>query len=297
MILTGTASQNKIIMRIINTHAHLIEIGKVLQGSGQQYLAMLKDIPTFSDVEQVTAMLSVENLLRQMDEAGVDQTVLFAMIGPILYSSNEFVAGICRQYPGRFMGFASVDAGNPEAPSMLEEAVSKLGLKGLKLHPPLQNFFPNDRALWPLYKKARDLRIPVVFHIGTTPFGNLVKLSQAYPILLDEVANDFPDLTIVLTHLGTLWHNESFMIAEKHPNVYIDTAAYPYEISELLNEKLIRRVGAGKFIFGTDFPMPYEGKMHHIGDFVSCINALNISHELKEMIFHGNFEAMMKSKV
>ncbi len=283
-------------MKIINTHAHLIEIEKVLQGNGQQILSLLKNIPTFSDVDQVADMLSVDNLLHQMNDAGIEQTVLFAMYGPILYSSNEFVAGICRQYPGRFIGFASVDVHEPEAPAILEKAIAGLGLKGLKLHPPLQNFYPNDKALWPLYKKALDLHIPVVFHIGTTPFGNMVKLSQAYPVLLDEVANDFPDLTIILTHLGTLWHNESFMVTEKHPNVYIDTAAYPYEIRELLNENLIRRVGENKFIFGTDFPMPYEGKLHRMGDFVDCIESLNISGELKELIFHGNFENLMKIK-
>src|SRR4030042_4041227 len=167
MILIKTAFQNKATMKIINTHAHLIEIEKVLQDDGQKYLSFLRDIPTFSAIEQVTAMLSVENLLHQMNEAGVEQTVLFAMYGPILYSSNEFVAGICRKYPGQFIGYASVDITNPEAPAILEEAVVKLGLRGLKLHPPLQNFYPNNKALWPLYKKAKNLNIPVVFHVGT----------------------------------------------------------------------------------------------------------------------------------
>jgi hypothetical protein len=282
-------------MKIINAHAHLIEIEKVMSGDGMKYLGFLKEIPTFRAAEQVTAMVSADNLLQQMDEAGVSQTVLFAMYAPILYSSNEFVARMCRQYPGRFIGFSSVDVKNPDAPAMLEEAVLRLGLKGLKLHPPLQDFYPNDRKMWPIYKKAAELNIPVVFHVGTTPFGSLVKLSQADPMLLDEVANDFPELVIILTHLGTLWHNESFMVTEKHPNVYIDTAAYPYEIKEMLNENLICRVGENKFIFGTDFPMPYQGKLHRILDFVTCIRDLPISEELKERIFCGNFEHLMQS--
>lgn len=282
-------------MKIINTHAHLIEIDKVLANDGQKYLKFLKDIPTFEAVEQVTAMLSAENLVKQMDDAGVNHTVLFALQCPILYSSNEFVAGICKKFPGRFTGFASVDMNNPDAPDKLEDAVKRQGMKGLKLHPPLQNFFPNDKKCRPVYKKACELNIPVVFHIGTTPFGSLVKLSQAYPVLIDDVANEFPELNIILTHLGTLWHNEAFMVTEKHPNVYIDTAAYPYEISELLTENLIRRVGENKFVFGTDFPMPYEGKMHCLSDFVGCIQALPFSSELKERIFSGNFEALMKT--
>ena len=282
-------------MKIINTHVHLIEIDKVMKDNGMQYISFLKEIPTFITVEQVAKMISVDYLLSQMDEAGVTQSVLYAMYAPILYSSNEFVASICRQYPGRFAGFASVDIKNSDSPAILEEAIKKLGLKGLKLHPPLQDFFPDDKRLWPLYKKADELNIPVVFHVGSTPFGNLVKLRQAYPVLIDDVANDFPDLTIILTHLGTLWHNESFMVTEKHPNVYIDTAAYPYEIKEILNENLIRRVGENKFVFGTDFPMPYEGKLHQMKDFVDSINNLNISAELKERIFHVNFEKLMKA--
>jgi predicted TIM-barrel fold metal-dependent hydrolase len=280
-------------MRIINAHTHLIDTSEVFSADNSYYLEYLKGIPTFSDVDEVSKMLSTDNLLKQMDEAGIEKSVLFAVDAPLLTASNEFVAGIIANYPNRFIGFASVNPNMNNACEVLENAVQKLGLKGLKLHPPLQNFYPNDTKVWPVYELAQEMCIPVVFHVGSTPFGNLVKLKQADPILIDEVANDFPSLKIILTHLGTLWHNESFMITEKHPNVYIDTAAYPYEISEILTEKLIMRVGEDKFIFGTDFPMPYEGKMHLLKDFVNCIESLSISKELKERIFALNFEALM----
>ncbi|MBN2610775.1 MAG: amidohydrolase [Bacteroidales bacterium] len=280
-------------MKIINTHAHVIETGKAFAQEGNDYLKYIRGITAFEQADKVLDMLSAENLLRQMDEAGIEQSVVFAMYAPLLFASNEFVAELCQKYHGRFTGFASVDIKAPDAAGMLEHAVKNLGLKGLKLHPPLQNFFPNDRKLWPLYQKAHDLNIPVVFHVGTTPFGSLVKLSQANPILIDDVANDFPGLKIILTHLGTLWHNESFMVVEKHPNLYIDTAAYPYEISDLLTLNLVKRVGEDKFIFGTDFPMPYEGKMHRLADFTEIFGRLQIPDYLKEKIFSGNFLKMM----
>ena len=280
-------------MRIINTHAHIIQTDQVFQGEGQIYLKYLKDIPTFEKADEVIEMLSVETFLAQMDEAGIEKSVIFAMYAPLLYASNEFVSDLCKKYPERLIGFASVDIHSDNSVELLSYAISSLGLKGLKLHPPLQNFYPNDKKLWPLYAKASELNIPVVFHVGTTPFGSLVKLSQASPILIDDIANDFPDLKIILTHLGTLWHNESFMVVEKHPNLYIDTAAYPYEIKELLTENLIKRVGENKFIFGTDFPMPYEGRMHHLQDFTEVISQLNISEELKEKIFSRNFMELM----
>jgi hypothetical protein len=109
---------------------------------------------------------------------------------------------------------------------------------------------------------------------------------------LDDVAVAFPKLKIVLTHLGTLWHNESFMVAEKNPNVYIDTTAYPYEIKALLTKELIERVGPTKFIFGTDFPMPYEGHVHRMKDYVDCIGSLDLSQETKENILYRNFQRL-----
>ena len=238
-------------------------------------------------------LVSVETVLAQMQEAGIEKSVLFACYAPIIYSSNEFVAGVCKKFPDKFMGFASVAPKAKDAPYVLEHAVKELGLLGLKLHPPLQDFFPHDKKMWPLYEKAQALGIPVVFHAGTTPFGCLVKLSQANPILIDEVALQFPELKIILTHLGTLWHNEAFMVAEKNPNVYLDVAAYPYEIKNLLTEDLVRRVGEDKFIFGTDFPMPYEGKTHRMLDYIDCIISLELSPQIKEKIFYKNFEAMM----
>lgn len=280
-------------MKIISSHNHLIDTSIVLAQENLHHLDYLKGISSFVDIDEVTKMLSKENLLAQMDEAGIEQAVLFAMDAPILTSGNEFVADICKEHKGKFMGFASVNPLKENAVDILAEAIEKFGLKGLKLHPPLQNFYPNDKKIWPVYQLASDLKIPVVFHVGTTPFGSLVKLNQADPILIDDIANDFPNLKIVLTHLGTLWHNESFMIVEKHPKVYIDTAAYPYEITDLLKEKTIMRIGEEKIIFGTDFPMPYEGKMHRLKDFVDCIMDLKISHELKEMILSANFEKMM----
>lgn len=280
-------------MRIINTHTHLIDTSVVFADDQIHYLDYLKGIPTFSDLDDVVAMLSLDNLLAQMDEAKVEKSVLFAMDGPLLSAGNQFVADVCSKMPERFYGFASVDPNKENAKEKLSDAIENMNLKGLKLHPPLQNFYPNDKKVWPIYALASELGIPVVFHVGTTPFGSLVKLKQADPILIDDIANDFPKLKIILTHLGTLWHHESFMITEKHPNVYIDTASYPYEIGEILTENLIMRVGEEKFIFGTDFPMPYEGKMHRIKDFVECIMKLKISMELKERIFSGNFEAIM----
>jgi predicted TIM-barrel fold metal-dependent hydrolase len=279
-------------MKIINAHAHLIELEMVLQDQAK-YLGLLQSIPSFTHIEETMRLLSVDAVLQQMQEAGIDKSILFACYAPILYASNDFVAKICKKFPDKLIGFASVNPKEKNAPQALENAINNLGLRGLKLHPPLQDFYPNSKEMWPIYEKAQALHIPVVFHVGSTPFGSLVKLSQADPLLIDEVAIAFPKLNIILTHLGTLWHNETFMVVEKNPNVYLDTAAYPYEIKELLTCNMVERIGEKKLIFGTDFPMPYEKKVHQMKDHVEAIRSLEISDEVKENIFHKNLERIL----
>ncbi len=282
-------------MAIINAHVHLIDLQTVLAESGAGFIDYLKQIPAFADAERVLPTLSEDELLRQMDEAGIERSILFALYCPVLKASNEFVRDACQRHPDRFWGYASVDPHDERAPEVLEAAITQYGLKGLKLHPPLQNIYPNDRKLWPLYQKAEDLGIPVVLHVGCTPFGHLVRLDQAQPILVDEVAIAFPRLKIVLPHLGTLWHQESFMLVEKHPNVYVDMAAYPYELRELVNAKIVERIGAHKWLFGTDFPMPYEGQTHRMADFVEVVEALPLTAEVKQGMFSNNLIRLLAS--
>jgi hypothetical protein len=280
-------------MDIINTHIHLIEIDKVMQEK-EKYLTFLESIASFKRIQETIPLLSLETVLGQMDEAGISEGVLFACDAPVLYASNEFVAETCRKCSDRLCGFASVNPKRKDAASVLRDAVQNLGLKGLKLHPPLQDFYPNDPEVWPVYQEAVALNIPVVFHVGSTPFGSMVKLSQADPMLLDEVAIAFPAMKIILTHLGTMWHNEAFMVVEKNPNVFIDTAAYPYEIPQLLTPQLVERIGENKIIFGTDFPMPYEGRVHRMKDYVDAIDDLALSADIKGKIFSANFEHLFR---
>ena len=278
-------------MDIINAHVHMIELEE----------SRKTDIPTgisvLQNIDKVLPLLLPETLLSQMDEAGIVKSVLYAVEAPIIYASNEYVHSLCNMFPDRLIGFASVNPKDANAPAVLEAAVRNLGMKGLKLHPPLQNFFSNDEKIYPVYEKAIELNIPVVFHVGTTPFGSLCRLAQASPLLIDDVAVCFPKLRIMLTHLGTLWHNEAFMVVEKNPNVFIDTAAYITEIKQILTPDIIVRIGADKIIFGTDYPMPYPGRVHRMKDFVDCIFGLGLSEPILQGIFKENFDRFLCGNV
>lgn len=256
----------------------------------------IENVSVLSDIELTLPLLASQALLDQMETADIDKTVIYAVEAPIVYASNEYVSALCNEFPDKLIGFASVDPLASNASETLKEAVNTLGLKGLKLHPPLQNFFPNDERVFPVYETASNLNIPVVFHVGTTPFGAMCRLSQADPLLIDDVAVAFPDLRIMLTHLGTLWHHGAFMVVEKNPNVFIDTAAYLYEIPKILTNDLIGRIGAEKIIFGTDYPMPFAKQIHNMKAFVDCINGLDIGTETKDRIFHRNFELLLEGR-
>lgn len=281
-------------MEIINAHVHLIELEKMLQTQGETSLP--RSISVLKHIESALPMLRPDTLIQQMDEAKVARSILYAVEAPIVYSSNEYVAGLCEAYPDRFIGFASVHPLKEDACRTLEQAVSELGLVGLKLHPPLQQFAPDDERVFPVYETAARLDIPVVFHVGTTPFGSLCRLAHANPLLVDEVAVRYPQLRIMLTHLGTLWHNEAFMVVEKNPNVFIDTAAYIDEIRTILTPDIVRRIGADKIIFGTDYPMPYADKPHHMKEFVDCVAALPLKQDEIGGILHGNVEVLLHGR-
>jgi predicted TIM-barrel fold metal-dependent hydrolase len=110
------------------------------------------------------------------------------------------------------------------------------------------------------------------------------------------VAVAFPALRILLTHLGTLWHHEAFMVVEKNPNVFIDTAAYVYEIRELLTLETVQRVGPDRFVFGTDYPMPYVGHVHCMKDFVEAVEGLDLPPAMREAMFCQNVQHLLTGR-
>jgi len=157
--------------------------------------------------------------------------------------------------------FCSVDPlGGRDAVAKLRDLLSA-GAKGVKFHPSLQAFSPNDTAFYPLYEVAADAGVPVVFHTGQTgigaglPGGRGIKLRYSDPTLLDDVAADFPSLTIVLAHPSVPWQDAAISIATHKANVYIDLSGwspkyFPPQLVRAANGLLKRKV-----LFGSDFPV------------------------------------------
>ncbi|HET9781106.1 MAG TPA: amidohydrolase family protein [Candidatus Dormibacteraeota bacterium] len=173
---------------------------------------------------------------------------------------NELVAGAVRDHPKTFVGFGSVDPLKGERAVEELDRIAELGLKGVKLHPSLQAFAPNEERFWPLYERCEDLGLAVLFHTGTSgigagqPGGQGIRIDLARPILLDAPAAAFPDLKIIAAHFGYPWHLELLAMALHKTNIYIDISGsapryMPPEVVRDLKGRL-----QDQFLFGSDYP-------------------------------------------
>jgi predicted TIM-barrel fold metal-dependent hydrolase len=169
---------------------------------------------------------------------------------------NDFVADYVKQHPGRAIGFACVDPNDPKAPDELERAIKKLGLRGLKLAPPYQNFDPWSKEAWQLYELANHLRIPILWHQASA-FPAQSVLEYANPVLLDKVARAFPEMKMILAHFGLPWADITVQLLRKHKQLYTDVSARlyrPWEMYNALLHALDYKV-TGQVLFGSDFPV------------------------------------------
>jgi predicted TIM-barrel fold metal-dependent hydrolase len=176
--------------------------------------------------------------------------------------SNDHVADCVSRHPDVFFGFGSVDPHSGlEGRDEVYRLVNELGLRGLKFQQIVQGFYPNDRKVYPIYEAAQELGIPVLFHMGTTgigagaPGGMGLRLKYAQPMYIDDVAADFPDLTIIGAHPGWPWPDELLAIAVHKANVYIDLSGWAPKYFPPSLVHYARTILKNKVMFGTDWPL------------------------------------------
>jgi len=168
---------------------------------------------------------------------------------------NDYVAEYANAHPEKLIGFACLDPALGEGVEELERAVTDLKLRGLKLGPIYQNIHPMDERLQPVYRFCQERRLPILFHMGTNPIRQC-PLKYTLPILLDDVAIAYPDLVMVMAHLGHPWERDGLVTIRKHPNLYADISALHYRPWEFYNT-MVLAVEWGvthKILFGSDFP-------------------------------------------
>jgi uncharacterized protein len=203
--------------------------------------------------------------------------------------SNDEVAELAAANPDIVIAFASIDpTRGPEAVREAKRLVSSGVIRGLKLHPPLQQFYPNDHIAYPLYEVFAEAKLPVLFHTGHSgigtgmPGGGGVRLKYGNPLPIDDVAVDFPDLPIILAHPSFPWQDEAISICLQKPTVYIDLSGwspkyFPANLIQYANTLLKKKV-----LFGSDYPLLTPDRW--MADFAK----IDIKPEVRPLILKEN---------
>jgi len=208
--------------------------------------------------------------------------------------SSEEIADEASEHADVLIPFGSVDPHAGQAAIIrARRLVTEHGVRGFKFHPSLQAFQPNDIRYYPLYEAITELGLPALFHTGQTgigaglPGGRGIKLRYSDPMLLDDVAADFPELTMVLAHPSVPWQDAAISIATHKANVYIDLSGwspkyFPPQLVRAANSILKHKV-----LFGSDFPLITPDRW--MTDFAK----LDIKDDVRPLILKDNAVRML----
>jgi predicted TIM-barrel fold metal-dependent hydrolase len=227
-------------------------------------------------------------LLDAMDEHNIDTSILLSMNIP----ENEQCAQMAREHPGRYIPFYWVELGLGIMPALrkLEEDAKTLGVKGLKLYPHFAHIAADDLRMYPVYAKAAELGLVCLWHMGDVGliedredrFGDM--RYSASPITIARIATDFPELKIVMAHLGGNFYYQAMTAVERHANIYMDTAWLHYYVERepgwpepvRLIEQAVAAVGAERIVYGGEGVWPED------------ILGADLTDEQKTAILGGN---------
>jgi uncharacterized protein len=173
---------------------------------------------------------------------------------------NETVAAACEQYPDAFTGIGSVDPRKGDEAVAEVANIAALGLRGVKFHPSLQAFAPDDPRFDPVFAACEEHGLLALFHTGTSgigarqPGGQGIRIDYSHPLKLDAVAAAHPRLTVVAAHFGWPWHMDLIAMALHKTNVYIDISGWsPKRIPAEVVREITGRL-SGQCVWGSDFP-------------------------------------------
>lgn len=227
----------------------------------------------------------IEATIAAMDAAGVERGLLTAWHSPKdgAMISNDEVAAWVAAHPTRLSGVAAVDLDRPmEAVRELRRCVRELGFVALRMLPWLWEVPPTDRRFYPLYAACVELGVPFCTQVGHT--GPLRPSEPGRPIpYIDQIAIDFPELTVVCGHVGYPWTEEMVAVARKHERVHIDTSAYttrrlPAELVSYLRTDS----GSRKVMFGSNWPMIAPANA------LEGLDSLELDDRRRERYLHEN---------
>ena len=256
-----------------------------------QYNAVL------NTVEKYAAVQTLDDLLQLMDGQGVDHAVMHAEheLGDVADELNRIVADVVAQHPDRFTGIGTISLAGFTIKKALDQiaACAEMGMIGLSIEPAFFGLHLNEKKLYPVYSKAMEKNLLVALHTGIN-YTTHQPMAGENPMLLDEIACDFPDLTLVASHGGWPWIAEMVAVARKHPNVFMEFGG--------LAPKYIGAAGSGwemmyrfmnsvlkdQVLYGTDWPtMDHQRTLNEWHD-------LALKPEVLKRLMAGNAKALIQ---
>lgn len=270
----------------IDTHVHVEQDShgccsldqELLDASAKYFKGDDNRTPTVADLADYYRQRQIAAVIFTVDAST-------AMDHPAL--SSEDIIERASDHSDILIPFASVDPLSDDAPARVRQLAAK-GAKGFKFHPSLQAFEPNDPRYYPIYEAIAEAGVPTVFHTGQTgigaglPGGRGIKLRYSDPMLLDDVAADFPTMTVILAHPSVPWQDAAISMATHKANVYIDLSGW---LPKYFPAQLIRAANSmlrHKILFGSDYPVISPDR------WMASFDELEIKPEVRPLIMKEN---------
>ena len=228
----------------------------------------LGDFPMFN------VKLDAEGLVRIMNECNVSKSVVFSL-------PNKLTLDAVRRYPERLEGLVWVnpyDGG--KATELISKAIAQWGFKGIKMHPLLDAYLPDQEVVYPVMDQARRFKVPVLFHCGHPPWS--------LPWHFGNLAAKYPDVTIILGHMGhghIVYINGAIEVAKKNRNIVLETSAMPMH-SKI--KEAVSVIGETRVIYGSDTPFG------HPAFEIKKVEVAGLPREHLEMVLEHNARRIFK---
>jgi predicted TIM-barrel fold metal-dependent hydrolase len=278
--MTQHAAMNVAQLVAIDTHVHIDSHtdGNDVNEAARKYFGAI-DVPSGGAIAEYYRARKIACVVFSVDERLTGRKQL----------PNDEVASLAAQNSDIMIAFGSVDpTRGREAAREARRLIAAGGIRGFKLHPPVQQFHANDKIAYPFYEAVAEAKLPVIFHTGHTGIGagmrggGGVRLKYGNPMDIDDVAVDFPDMPIVLAHPSFPWQDEALSMCLHKPQVYIDLSGwspkyFPPTLLQYANTLLKH-----KMLFGSDYPLITPDRW--LADFAK----IEIRDEVRPLILKQN---------
>jgi uncharacterized protein len=298
---------------VIDAHTHFFS-----HGFFQAFAKLAADhLPAEAPLQAMAERLGVEippedpstlaaRWIEEMEKYHLERLVMFTSVP----GDHPALARAVQAFPERIVGYLMLDPTQSSAVDLLRDGVLHQGLRGVTLFPAMHHFYASDQRLYPLYRTAAELGVPVFMHFGVLKvtirdklgLPNTFDLRYSNPIDLHQAAIDFPTLPFIIPHFGCGYFREALMLAAQAPNIYVDTSSSNAWLTYMpgsldlktVFDKTLQVLGPRRILFGTDsnvFPRGWRQDIFR--QQVEILRQLQTSEEAAALILGGNIARLL----